>query len=153
MLLVIGGSFQGKLKYVKEIFQKKEKMVCVQEVLEGSALIRLWEMGYTGLTENGTDIKILNGLQTLLYEKIGKAENADGVLVEAVLERCRMWLEQLIIQNPDIVIICDEVGYGVVPIDKKERLYREAVGRLLCFLAQKAESMERIIGGVPLKIK
>ena len=45
------------------------------------------------------------------------------------------------------VITCDEIGCGIVPID------REAVGRLCCALAQKADAVVRVIAGVPQFIK
>ena len=35
------------------------------------------------------------------------------------------------------VITCDEVGCGVVPIDRADENWRESVGRLCCALAQK----------------
>ena len=42
-------------------------------------------------------------------------------------------------KHPDTVIICDEVGNGIVPLDSFEREYRERLGRLLCEIAAKAE--------------
>ena len=32
--------------------------------------------------------------------------------------------------NPDVILICDEVGCGVVPVEPAQRARREAVGRL-----------------------
>ena len=55
--------------------------------------------------------------------------------------------------NPDVIIICDEVGSGIIPADKNERDYRESVGRLLCEAAGLSEHMERITGGIGMKIK
>lgn len=63
-------------------------------------------------------------------------------------------LTELLLQhNPDIIILCDEVGCGVVPIDREERYWRETVGRLCCYLAERAESVERIFCGIPMKLK
>lgn len=53
----------------------------------------------------------------------------------------------------DIIIICDEVGCGVVPIDKAEREYREEVGRVCIAIASKADVVERIYCGIPTRIK
>lgn len=61
--------------------------------------------------------------------------------------------EVLLERNPDVVILCDEVGCGVVPIDRSERHWRETVGRLCCLLAQRAESVERIFCGIPMRLK
>ncbi len=61
--------------------------------------------------------------------------------------------EALLAVNPDIILICDEVGCGVVPIDPAQRTWREAVGRLCCRLAKRAERVERIFCGLPMTLK
>ncbi|MDE6319792.1 MAG: bifunctional adenosylcobinamide kinase/adenosylcobinamide-phosphate guanylyltransferase, partial [Lachnospiraceae bacterium] len=55
--------------------------------------------------------------------------------------------------NEDCILICDEVGNGIVPIDPFEREYRERVGRILVQLAKRADEVERIICGIGQKIK
>ena len=55
--------------------------------------------------------------------------------------------------HPDGVIICDEVGSGVVPMEPKDRAWRETVGRTCCALAKKAESVYRVICGMGVKLK
>lgn len=62
-------------------------------------------------------------------------------------------IRAVIQKNPDIIIICDEVGCGVVPMVPEERAWREAVGRSCCELAGIATSVERIFCGLPLKLK
>lgn len=61
--------------------------------------------------------------------------------------------EQLADGNPDVVILCDEVGCGVVPLDPEERAWRERVGRLCCRLAEHAQGVERIFCGLPMILK
>lgn len=51
------------------------------------------------------------------------------------------------------VVICNEVGSGVVPIDKTERATREATGRICVELAEKADKVIRIVCGIPTVIK
>ena len=55
--------------------------------------------------------------------------------------------------NPDVILICDEVGCGVVPVEPAQRARREAVGRLWCRLAERAERVERIFCGLPMVLK
>ena len=55
--------------------------------------------------------------------------------------------------NPGVVILCDEVGCGVVPVDPTERAWREEVGRLCCDLAKKAQRVERIFCGLSMVLK
>ena len=56
-------------------------------------------------------------------------------------------------KNPDAIIICDEVGNGIVPVDQFERTYREQVGRILIEVAKKAERVERVTCGLGQRIK
>ena len=55
--------------------------------------------------------------------------------------------------NPDVILICDEGGCGVVPVEPAQRARREAVGRLCCRLAERAERVERILCGLPMVLK
>ena len=40
-------------------------------------------------------------------------------------------------KHPDAVVVANEVGAGVVPMNREDRAFREAVGRALCVIAQK----------------
>ena len=51
------------------------------------------------------------------------------------------------------VIICNEVGCGVVPVNDRERKWRETVGRVCCLLAQEAEKVIRVQCGIGTVIK
>ena len=56
-------------------------------------------------------------------------------------------------EHPDSVIAANEVGAGVVPMRAEDRAFREAVGRALCVIAQKAEQVTRCICGIEVRIK
>ena len=51
------------------------------------------------------------------------------------------------------VVICNEVGSGLVPVERTEREEREAAGRLCIALAEQAEKVVRICCGIPQIIK
>lgn len=95
---------------------------------------------------------------------------ADGVALtpeqahtRPVLDHLERWLrteadplpalEALLEKNPGVVILCDEVGCGVVPLDPEERAWRERVGRTCCALAERAERVERLLCGIPMTLK
>ena len=61
--------------------------------------------------------------------------------------------ESLLAANPDVILICREVGCGVVPVEAGERERREKVGRLCCRLAARAARVERIFCGMPMLLK
>lgn len=51
------------------------------------------------------------------------------------------------------VVTCAEVGAGVVPLDARERAWREAVGRMSCELARQADAVVRMVCGIPVVLK
>ena len=61
---------------------------------------------------------------------------------EGLLEKCR-----------GKIIICDEVGCGIIPLDKSDRVYREALGRFLCDLAALSDTVIRVTAGIGQFIK
>lgn len=62
-------------------------------------------------------------------------------------------LDALLAVHPDACILCDEVGCGVVPMDREDRLWRERVGRTCCILAERADRVVRLCCGIPTIIK
>ena len=59
----------------------------------------------------------------------------------------------LIRRNPDLVIVTNELGYGVVPVDAFDRQYREDVSRLCCELAAASDQVWRVCCGIGTCIK
>ncbi len=51
------------------------------------------------------------------------------------------------------VVICTELGCGIVPLDPSRRRAREAAGRLSILLARRAEAVVRLVCGVPMVLK
>lgn len=51
------------------------------------------------------------------------------------------------------VVICNEVGSGVIPMEQRERQGREAVGRLCVQLAARADAVVRMVCGIPSVIR
>lgn len=91
----------------------------------------------------------------------------DNDMADAVLnERPVLYhLEQLVFAAPEStdellpvlegkeVVICNEVGSGVIPANRAERAGREATGRLCVLLAQRATCVVRMVSGLPMVIK
>lgn len=74
-------------------------------------------------------------------------------------------LQQIVFDDPDgapdlleplllkEVVVCSEVGSGVVPLNAGERRAREATGRLCIRLAARASRVVRMVCGIPVVIK
>jgi len=61
--------------------------------------------------------------------------------------------KKLLEKGDRLIIISDEIGYGLVPVDAFEREYREQSGRVNCYLAAQAEQVIRVISGLGMRIK
>lgn len=61
--------------------------------------------------------------------------------------------EELIRRNPSLVVVTNELGYGVVPIEAFDREYRERTGRVCTVLAAASDEVYRVVCGVGVRIK
>lgn len=84
---------------------------------------------------------LLTGFHTVIREKLVAGEDTLA------------YTQRLCAEQPELVVVSDEVGSGVVPISKEERLWREAVGRALCVVAEHAESVTRVMCGIGVRLK
>ena len=73
----------------------------------------------------------------------------EGVTSKDILQR----VNELSNKVSKLIIISDEIGNGIVPIDAFERMYREETGRLLIEIAAAAEKVVRISCGIAQTIK
>ena len=77
-------------------------------------------------------------------------------IVKKILEEGKVpyiYVEDIIKNRPDCVVIADEVGCGIIPADEKERLYRQITGRLVCVLSENSEHVYRVVAGLGIKLK
>lgn len=131
MYLVIGGSHQGKLVWALQEFSLKQ-----EQVADGAVLT--WQNGALELPAGAV---VLDDLEALLarMQQAGLAQQEVNVLLAGLPE--------------DMVVICDEVGLGLVPVEAAGRAYREIVGRVCCDLAARASGVIRIYCGMPQVLK
>ena len=94
------------------------------------------------------DAEIINELHLVIKESLAAGMNSDQILQE-IITRMTMAEEG----GKKLIIISDEIGSGIVPLDAFEREWRETTGRILCRLASQAEKVTRIVMGLPQVIK
>ena len=63
------------------------------------------------------------------------------------------YTKNIISENNNIIIIMDEIGCGIVPVDREERLWREICGKCGCIIAEKADIVVRVTCGIGTTIK
>ncbi len=129
MKLIIGGYAQGKLNYAVTKYNVEEDHV-FESVLPSSEEAEKLEGSV-----------IVSSLHKWIKKRIkegGRPEEEISAFVK---------------KNANVIIICDEIGNGIVPMDPFERVYRERTGRILVKLAKDAEEVERVVCGIAQKIK
>lgn len=132
MKLLIGGAFQGKLS-------------CAL-AMTGKERARITEGAVCAMPETGNGV-ILNGFHLLVRRSLDAQEGAPD------LPGLEAFVHSLKEAPEDMIVICDELGCGVVPFEEKDRLWREKTGRLLCEIAGYAGEVYRVTAGIPLRIK
>lgn len=127
MKLVIGGTAQGKLEYVLLKYDVQKN--------------RVWDGVLPTDRNSDGNIVVINH-----FHQWVKGCMAGGGCPESEMM-------SFLDCHEDCIIICDEIGNGIVPVEPFEREYRECVGRILVQLAKRAKEVERIICGIGQKIK
>lgn len=126
MKLIIGGYAQGKLHYVLQQNKKEEILVCDATFPKKAVQDK---------------VVVIHHFHLWVKDMLTKG----GCPEEEV--------EKMVSIHPHCIIISDEIGNGIVPMDAFEREYRERTGRILVTLAAKAQEVERVICGIGQKIK
>ncbi len=81
-------------------------------------------------------------------------EHFDAALVEKeVISEIAELTECLQQVDARFIIVTNEVGLGLVPIDKVGRLYRDLLGQANQRLAEQADEVYLMVAGLPLRIK
>lgn len=128
MILIIGGAFQNKKEWAMTHYDIKTDEVSDLKI-------------DTNINVKGENAKIIDNIQDSIKEKILKNEFSSTMF------------DEIIAQNPDIILICDEIGSGLVPIDEFDRKYRDKVGETCCYLAKKATTVHRVVCGIGMVVK
>ena len=126
MIFVTGGCFQGKQQWVLQNCQ-----------------VQPFRVGRWGSLQYGSNQKC----------RCTGSFSFAGAPLDAGRQNPADETEKILSDNPDIVIITDEIGSGIVPLDVKEREWREVHGRICCQLAGRADAVFRVIAGIGQKIK
>lgn len=126
MILLVGPAYQGKLRWICREFSvsNEEIFFCRQED------------SFCDWTK-----PVISGLH--LYCKAALASGRSPVReMAAQMETLK-----------GKILLCDEIGSGIVPLTAEDRQWREAVGQLLQLLAKEAETVISFLCGIPLVLK
>jgi len=132
MKLVIGGYAQGKTKYIKDRYPDAPVYEDIEElerlITDETVIWNHFNNSFTGMA---ADSDYDENLEKAAKERIGR-----------ITANC-----------PGLIIVSDEIGSGLIPVEAKGRNLRELVGRFQITLAKEADEVWRIVCGQGMKIK
>ncbi|MCC8101053.1 MAG: bifunctional adenosylcobinamide kinase/adenosylcobinamide-phosphate guanylyltransferase [Clostridiales bacterium] len=141
MRLIIGGADQGKRDYAKK----------TSGIEDGCSDGRV--CGWMGVATCRGIHHFHEYVKRMTQADLGsffRIRTDDLTLLEEEAQAFSAWLFQM---NPEITIVSNELGYGIVPMEKSDRLWREAVGRICTCLAAEAEEVVRVVCGIGIRLK
>ncbi len=155
MEVYFGGAFQGKLEYVLEkkgCLKVADGAGCsLKDIKEAQVLnhLHLYIKRLTykeGAAYNTTVDDTITADDTIMADTTA----ADTITADTTAKTMSAAeiINDIYEANPDIILICDEVGGGIVPLKKEDRIYRETVGRALCCAVKKSDRVERVMCGI-----
>lgn len=124
MKFVTGGANQGKFEYAEKLYSDAE-----------------WANGAVCSFQELLSCQAVDHFHLFVRRWLQEGKTPQE-LTGAILEK-----------NRELIIVCDEIGCGLVPTDSFERMYRESVGRICTELVKYADEVYRVTCGIGVRIK
>lgn len=125
MILIVGGAYQGKLKYATDRYLLSDDDIFY---CENKSRIDFCK-------------KVIYGLDRLILNQL-KAGIDPAAYIDENIEAMK-----------DKIIICTDIFCGIVPVDALMRRWRDDTGRIMIRLANESDSVIRIFLGMEQIIK
>uniref|UniRef100_I5AQY4 Adenosylcobinamide kinase n=1 Tax=Eubacterium cellulosolvens (strain ATCC 43171 / JCM 9499 / 6) TaxID=633697 RepID=I5AQY4_EUBC6 len=126
MKMIIGGAYQGKTAYAEQ----KYRIASAD-----------WIDGATCSMEEIYSCTAIRNFHSYIRRYIPDRLSPED-LCAGLIER-----------NPELILVSDEVGCGLVPMDLGDRRYREYVGQICTKLAAFSEEVVRVNCGIGTVLK
>ena len=166
--LIIGGARSGKSSYALRLAKKYKKVAFIATCLgldkEMRERIKLhkesrpkyWETFEEPKELAGLISKLNNGFDCILIDCLTLLVS-NLILSQSTQEQIFKKIEELLLvlskKKVKIILVSNEVGLGLVPVNKLGRDFRDVAGRVNQMVAKNAEEVFFIISGIALKIK
>lgn len=179
VVLVTGGSRSGKSRFAEELLKDEEQVLYIATAIVTDKEMedrinkhierrnKNWTTyeGYCDLDcaiERNSQSYIMLDCVTIMLTNLmfNKERDFDNMKMEEVEElelKIKSEFEKLISKarelDKTLVMVTNEVGYGLVPEYKLSRIFRDLAGSLNQFIAEKSDEVYLVACGLPLKLK
>ncbi len=162
MVLITGGERSGKSTYALELALSKgsrRAFIATAEAFDDEMRLRIRHHK----EERGSRFETVEE-PVEIARAVGRLSSYDAVIIDCMTT----WLGNLLYYKRDIIamrdellaalsgneiIVTNEVGMGIIPLEAATRTYVEELGRLNAALARKADHVIFMVAGLPLIVK
>lgn len=183
LILITGGARSGKSSYAEQLARDVgERVLYVATAIGFDAEMQdriarhrqqrpahwdTWE-GYQNLKtifddqSKTYDVILLDCITLLVSNWILQQTEAtmvgwDGASLERleqrIIEELRSFLDEAIRRNVTVIMVTNEVGFGIVPENQLARIFRDVAGRVNQYIATRARTVYLVVCGQALQIK
>lgn len=135
MRLIVGGAHQGKKETALKILDREHK-AGAETMADGG--------------RDSFDAAFKGELVLNFHEYIRRFS---FLKPEEARDKMHLFLELLKKENPGVTVVSDEIGCGIVPVAKEDRLWRDLLGEALQDLAKESDEVYRVICGCVQTLK
>ena len=169
LIFILGGAKSGKSSYAVELAKKlKKKVVFIatasssdKEMKKKIELHKISRPQQWKLIEEGKDIgPILSTLkdkyEVVLIDCLGLLVSnllADNLKDEEIERKIKKLVNTILKINLTTIIVSNEVGSGIVPMNPLARRFRDLLGLSNQMIAKKADKVIFMQAGIPVIIK
>ena len=94
----------------------------------------------------------------LMFDKAGDNfddlnDHAIDTMEKEILQEVSDFLCEAEKSSKTIIIVTNEIGSGIVPEYKMARVFRDIAGRVNQYIASRAQEVNLVVSGIPIKIK
>lgn len=178
-ILILGGTRSGKSRFAQEMALRlggRVLFVATGEALDEEMRQRI-EEHKRRRPPHWRTVEVATGVGTRIREEIGDARivivdcltllvsnvigwhgnDPEQINPELVDKRLAVEVEELVGCIADstatFILVSNEVGMGLVPENRLGRLYRDLLGKVNQVLAEHADCVYFMLGGIPLRLK
>jgi adenosylcobinamide kinase/adenosylcobinamide-phosphate guanylyltransferase len=182
LILVTGGARSGKSRYAEHLARdcgndvlyvatsvpvdaemrdriqkhRRQRPACWSTYEGYQDLKRICRSGnsYAAILLECVTVMIANLMFERTGEDVEKLTAAELVeMEEAILAEFREFLDEAVLRQTPVIMVTNEVGFGIVPEHKMARIFRDIAGRVNQYLASRADEVYLVVCGLPVMIK
>ena len=168
IVFVLGGASSGKSEFALQCAQSRgpRAFVATGQGLDDEMAERIarhqatrsaeWETVEEPLNVEAWFVNHGSAYRTILFDCVTLWLSnllGSGLVESMILARVDGLLQAMRLTGANVILVSNELGYGLVPAEPSVRAFRELSGRVNQCLAAGADDAYLVVSGLPLRLK